>query len=84
MNTVKLRHGKDTAVTIEISDEACRAYQRCKDLTEQERYEDIDCAHCPLDLKIGELSLCVTNSVSEMIETRLNEMDENRTGGEAR
>ena len=86
MNTVKLRYGKDAAVTIAISDEACRAYQRCKALADQDRFEDLHCDECPLGLEIGETSLCEIDSVVKLIEMRLKEMekDENRTGGDAR
>lgn len=47
MNTVRFRHGEDAAVTIEISDKACRAYQRCEALEDQGRYEDMHCDECP-------------------------------------
>ena len=82
MNTVKLRYGKDAAVTITISDEACRAYQRCEALENQERLEDLHCDECPLGLGIGETSLCGIDSVVKLIAMRLTEMDEKMTGGE--
>ena len=84
MNTVKLRYGKDAAVTIAISDEACRAYQRCEALADQDRFEDLHCDECPLGLDIGGTSLCSIDSVADLIAMRLEEMekDENRTGGE--
>lgn len=47
MNKARLSYGRDTAVTIEISDEACRAYQRCEALADQDRYEDMHCDECP-------------------------------------
>lgn len=84
MNAVKLRYGKDTAVTIEISDEACRAYQRCEALADQDRLEDLHCEKCPLVLEIGGTTLCEIDSVIKLIEMRMKEMDENMTGGEAR
>ena len=76
MNSVKLRYGKDAAVTIAISDEACRAYQRCKALADQDRFEDLHCDECPLGLDIGETSLCGIDSVAELIAMRLKEMEE--------
>lgn len=77
MNTVKLRYGKDAAVTITISDKACRAYQRCVALADQGWYDDMRCDECPLGLEIGETSLCGIDSVAELIAMRLEEMDEN-------
>ena len=76
MNSGKLRYGKDAAVTIAISDEACRAYQRCKALADQDRFEDLHCDECPLGLDIGETSLCGIDSVAELIAMRLKEMEE--------
>lgn len=86
MNKTWFSYGKDARVTITISDEACRAYQRCKALADQERLEDLHCDECPLGLEIGETSLCGIDSVVKLIEMRLKEMEkeENRKGGEAR
>lgn len=86
MNKTWFSYGKDARVTITISDEACRAYQRCEALADQERFEDMHCDECPLGLEIGETSLCEIDSVAELIAMRLKEMekDENRTGGDAR
>ena len=84
MNKTWFSYGKDARVTITISDEACRAYQRCEALADQDRIEDLHCDECPLGLKIGGTTLCEIDSVVKLIAMRLNEMDENRTGGEAR
>lgn len=77
MNTVRIRHGEDEAVTIEISDEACRAYQRCEALADQDRYEDLHCEDCPLNLQITDTSLCGIPQVEELIRMRMKEIERN-------
>lgn len=47
MNTVRLTHGEDAAVTITISDEACRRFVACEEMANQDRYEDMHCDECP-------------------------------------
>lgn len=80
MNKARLSYGNDAAVTIEISDEACRRSFKCVELADQDRFEDLHCEHCPLGLEIGGTALCEIDSVVKLIEMRLKEMDENRTG----
>lgn len=53
MNKARLSYGKDAAVTIEISDEACRRCFLCEELADQDRFEDLHCEDCPLGLEIG-------------------------------
>lgn len=77
MNTVRFRHGEDAAVTIEISDEACRRFFECEELADQERYEDLNCNECPLGLQAGETSLCGIPEVEELIRRRMNEIERN-------
>lgn len=86
MNKAWFSYEKDARVTITISDEACRAYQRCEAIADHDRYEDMHCDECPLGLKIGGTPLCEIDSVVKLIAMRLTEMekDENRTGGDAR
>ena len=76
MNKARLSYGKDAAVTIAISDEACRAYQRCEAIADQDRIEDLHCDECPLGLEIGGTSLCGIDSVADLIAMRLKEMEE--------
>ena len=75
MNTVRIRHGEDAAVTIAISDEACRRFIECEELANQDRYEDLNCNECPLGLQVGETSLCGIPQVEELIRMRMNEIE---------
>ena len=76
MNKARLSYGNDAAVTIEISDEACRRFIECEELADQERYEDLNCDEYPLGLQVGETSLCGIPQVEELIRMRMQQLDE--------
>ena len=76
MNKARLSYGKDAAVTIEISDEACRRCFLCEELADQDRFEDLHCEDCPLGLEIGGLCLCEIQQVQDLIEMRMKQLDE--------
>ena len=77
MNKARLSYGKDAAVTIEISDEACRRFLSCEELADQDRFEDLHCEDCPLRLEIGGLCLCDIPQVDELIRMRMSEIERN-------
>ena len=77
MNTVRLKYGEDAAVTIEISDEACRRFFACEELADQDRYEDLHCEDCPLKLQITDTSLCGIPQVEELIRMRMKQIEGN-------
>ena len=77
MNTVRLKYGEDAAVTIEISDEACRRFFACEELADQDRYEDLHCEDCPLNLQITDTSLCGIPQVEELIRMRMKQIEGN-------
>lgn len=77
MNTVRFRHGEDAAVTIEISDEACRRFVACEELADQDRFENLHCEDCPLGMNVGETSLCGIPQVEELIRMRMKEIERN-------
>lgn len=77
MNTVRLKYGEDAAVTIEISDEACRRFFACEELADQDRYEDLNCNDCPLNLQITDTSLCGIPQVEELIRMRMKQIEGN-------
>lgn len=76
MNAAKLSYGKDAAVTIEISDEACRRFLSCEDLADNDQFEDIHCKDCPLSLEIVGLCLCEIQQVQDLIEMRMKQLEE--------
>lgn len=76
MNKARLCYGKDAAVTIEISDEACRIFTTCEELADQGLYEDIPCEECPLSLEIVGLRLCEIQQVRDLIEMRMKQLEE--------
>lgn len=75
-NKARLSYGKDAAVTIEISDEACRRFVACKELADQDRFEDLHCEDCPLSLEIVGLNLCEIQQVQDLIEMRMKQLKE--------